>query len=73
MNKISIKNRLYLTLIGANLNFLALFFFIIGLLKLYGESPDSLIAEIFTILIGSLMIFVGLKGFNRNNPKKTVR
>ncbi len=73
MNKINMKTRLYLTLIGVNLNFLALFFFIIGLLKLYGESSDSLIAEIFTVLIGSLMIFVGLKSFNRNNPKKTVR
>ena len=72
MNKIRMKTRLYLTLIGVNLNFLGLFFLIIDLLKLYGESPYSLIAEIFTILIGSLMIFVGLKGFNRNNSKKRV-
>lgn len=65
------KTRLYLALIGVNLNFLGLFFLIISSLKLYGESPDSLIAEISTVLIGSLMIFVGLKGFNRNNPKKS--
>lgn len=65
--------RLYLTLIGVNLNFLGLFFFITSLMKFYGESPNLPLLEISFVLIGSLMIFIGLKGFNRNNPKKSVR
>ncbi|MGA3290786.1 MAG: hypothetical protein ABSD42_11180 [Candidatus Bathyarchaeia archaeon] len=74
MIKISRETRLYLTLIGVNLNFLGLLFFIItSLLKFYEESPDLPIVEISFVLIGSLMIFIGLKGFNRNSPKKSVR
>ncbi len=71
MSKLNRETRLYLTLIGVNLNFLGLFFFIISLLKFYGESPDLPIAEISLVLIGSFMIFVGLKGSNRNGPKKS--
>jgi hypothetical protein len=71
MNKISVEARLYLTLVGVSLNFLGLFFFIVSLLKFYGESPNFPILEISLVLIGSLMIFIGLKGFNRNSPKKT--
>jgi hypothetical protein len=73
MSKISKETRLYLTLIGANLNLLGLFFFIIGLIKFYGESPCLSILEISFVVIGSLMIFIGLKGYNRNNPKRGVR
>ena len=61
---------MYLTLIGVNLNFLGLFFFIISLLKFYGENPNLPIVEILFVIIGSLMIFIGLKDFSRNNPKK---
>ncbi len=70
MTKISVEKRLYLTLIGANLIFLALFFLIIGFLKFYQESPIQLIVEISSILIGSLMIFFGLRGMKRNSPKR---
>ena len=64
--------RLYLTLIGVNLVFLALFFFIISsLLKFYGESISLFLVEISFVLIGGIMIFVGLKGFKRNTPKTT--
>lgn len=70
MTKISVENRLYLTLIGANLILLALFLLIIGLLKFIPESPIQLIVEISSILIGSLMIFIGLKGMKRNSPKE---
>jgi len=70
MNKISKETRLYLTLIGVNLIFLGLFFFIINLLKFYGESPNLPIIEISFVLIGSLMIFIGLRGSNRNSPKE---
>ena len=63
MINISVKTRLYLALIGVNLIFLGLFFFIIGELKFYGESPVLPILEICFVIIGSLMIFVGLKGF----------
>ena len=70
MNKISVEARLYLTLVGVSLNFLGLFFFIVSLLKFYGESPNFPMLEISLVLIGSLMIFIGLKGFNRNIPKK---
>jgi hypothetical protein len=71
MSKISIRTRLYLTLIGVNLDILALFFFIISLLNSDGESPVFLTVEISFALIGSLMIFTGLfKGLNRNNTKK---
>jgi hypothetical protein len=73
MSKISMGTRLYLTLIGVNLNFLGLFFFITSLMKFYGENPNLPLLEISFVLIGSLMIFIGLKGFNRNNPKKSVR
>jgi len=69
MTKMSRETRLYLTLIGVNLDFLALFFFIIGLLKYYGESTALPIVEISFVLIGSIMIFIGLKGYNRNNQK----
>ena len=69
MSKINSEVRLYLALIGVNLIFLGLFFFIISLLKFYGESSSLTIVEIFLVLIGSLMIIVGLKGFNRNSPK----
>ena len=70
--KISKETRLYIALIGVNLDFLALFFFIISLLKVYEESINLSIVEISFVLIGSLMIFIGLKGFNRNNAKKSV-
>ena len=72
MSKISKEARLYLTLIGVNLIFLGLFFFLISLMKFYGESPNLPILEISFVLIGSFMIFSGLKGFNRNNPKKVL-
>jgi hypothetical protein len=71
MSKISIRTRLYLTLIGVNLDILALFFFIVNLLDSYGESLVFLIVEISFVLIGSLMIFIGLfKGLNRITQKK---
>ncbi len=70
MTKIRMETRLYLTLIGVNLFFLALFFFIISLLKFYGESPYFQILEISFVIIGSIMIFVGLKGSKRNTEKK---
>jgi hypothetical protein len=73
MSKISRETRLYLALIGVNLDFVALFFFIISLLKLYGENSNLLIVEISFVLIGSFMIFIGLKGFKRNNPKAAMR
>lgn len=69
MSKINRETRLYLTVIGVNLCFLALFFFIISLLKFYGESPYFSIIEISFVLIGSVMILIGLKGFNRNRQK----
>jgi hypothetical protein len=62
------ETRLYLALIGVNLIFLALFFFITGLLKFYGESPYLLILELSFVIIGCILIFVGLKGFKRNSP-----
>ena len=68
MIKISKETRLYLTLVGVNMIFLGLLFFIISLLKFYGESPYLPILEISFVLVGSLMILVGLKGFNRNKP-----
>ena len=62
---------MYLTLIGVNLDILALFFFIVNLLNNYGDSLAFLTVEISFVLVGSLMIFIGLfKGLNRNNPKK---
>ena len=70
MSKISRETRLYLTIIGVNLDFLGLFFFIIGLLNFYGESPSLPIVEISLVLVGSLMILIGLTGFNRNRPEK---
>ena len=70
MSKISRETRLYLTIIGVNLDFLGLFFFIISLLNFYGESPNLPIVEISLVLVGSLMILIGLIGFNRNSPKK---
>ena len=73
MSKINREVRLYLALIGVNLIFLGLFFFIISLLKFYGESPILPIVEITFVLIGSIMIIVGLKGFNRNSPKAVMR
>jgi len=72
MNKISMETRLYLALIGVNLIFLGLFFFILGLIKIYGESSILPILEISFVIIGSLMIFVGLKGFKRKSPKSEV-
>ena len=69
MTKMSMETRLYLALIGVNLDFLALFFFIISLLKFYGESPYFPMLEISFFLIGSLMIFIGLKGYKRNKEK----
>jgi hypothetical protein len=69
MSKISRETRLYLTVIGVNLDFLGLFFFIISLLKYYGESPYLPTLEISFVVIGSLMILIGLKGFNRNGQK----
>jgi hypothetical protein len=69
MSKISRETRLYLTVIGVNLDFLGLFFFIISLLKFYGESPYLPTLEISFVVIGSLMILIGLKGFNRNGQK----
>ena len=62
MSKINREARLYLALIGVNLIFLALFFFIIGLLKYYGESPILPIIEITFIVMGSLMIIIGFSG-----------
>jgi hypothetical protein len=73
MSKINREVRLYLALIGVNLIFLGLFFFIIGLLKFYGESPILPILEISFVLIGSIMIIIGLKGSNRNSPKGDTR
>ena len=67
MSKINWEVRLYFALIGVNLIFLGLFFFIISLLKFYGESPILPIVEISFVLIGSLMIIIGLKGFKRNS------
>jgi hypothetical protein len=72
MSKISMETRLYLALIGANLIILGFFFFIIGLIKIYGESPILPILEISFVVIGSIMIFVGLKGFSRKSPKSEV-
>ncbi len=69
MSKISMKTRLYLTLIGVNLDFLGLFFFIIGFMKIYEESAILNSLEISFVIIGSLMILVGLKGFNRKSLK----
>ena len=69
MNKISKETRLYIALIGVNLDFLALFFFIISLLKVYEESINLSIVEISFAVIGSLTIFIGLKGFKRSSPK----
>jgi hypothetical protein len=69
MSKINNEVRLYLALIGINLIFLGLFFFITSLLKFYGESPILPIVEISFVLVGGLMILIGLKGFNRNGPK----
>ena len=69
MSKISRETRLYLSVIGVNLDFLGLFFFIISLLKYYGESPYLPTLEISFVVIGSLMILIGLKGFNRNGQK----
>ncbi|MGD0449694.1 MAG: hypothetical protein ABSA79_01400 [Candidatus Bathyarchaeia archaeon] len=69
MSKINREVRLHLALIGVNLIFLGLFFFIISLLKFYEESSILPIVEISFVLIGSLMVFIGLKGFNRNSPK----
>ena len=59
------ETRLYLALIGVNLIFLGLFFFIMGLLKFYGENPIIKVLEICFVIIGSLMILVGFKGFKR--------
>lgn len=73
MSKINREVRLYLALVGVNLIFLGLFFFIISLLKFYGESPILSIVEISFVLIGSIMIVVGLRGFNRNGPKAVTR
>lgn len=73
MSGINREVRLYLALIGVNLIFLGLFFFTISLLKFYGESPILPIVEISFVLIGSIMIFIGLKGYNRNNPERGVR
>lgn len=73
MSKINREVRLYLALIGVNLIFLGLFFFIISLLKFYGENPILPIVEISFVLIGSIMIIVGLRGFNRNSPKAVTR
>ena len=70
MSKISGETRLYLTIIGVNLDFLGLFLFIISLLKFYGESPNLPIVEISLVLVGSLMILIGLTGFNRHSPKR---
>ena len=69
MNKISKETRLNIALIGVNLDFLALFFFIISLLKVYEESINLSIVEISFVVIGSLMIFIGLKGFKRSSQK----
>lgn len=70
MSKISWEVRLYLALIGVNLILLGLFFFIISLLKFYEFSPYLPLLEISFVVIGSLMIFIGLKGFKRTNPKR---
>jgi hypothetical protein len=70
MIKINNQTRLYLTVIGVNLDFLGLFFFLISVLKFYGENPNLPFVEISLVLIGSLMIFIGLKGSNRNSLKK---
>ena len=72
MSEIGIETRLYLALIGVNLIFLGLFFFIIGLMKFYGETPVLSILEISFVIVGSLMIIVGLKGFNRKSLKQEV-
>ena len=69
MTKMSTETRLYLALIGVNLDFLALFFFIISLLRFYGESPYFPILEISFFLIGTLLIFIGLIGYKRNREK----
>ena len=69
MTKMSTETRLYLALIGVNLDFLALFFFIISLLRFYGESPYFPILEISFFLIGALLIFIGLIGYKRNREK----
>jgi len=73
MSRISRETRLYLTLIGVNLDFLGLFFFITSLLNYYGENPNLPILEISFVLVGSLMIIIGLKGYNRNISKKIVQ
>ena len=70
MSNLRTETRLYLALIGVNLIFLALFFFIIGLLKFYGGSPYLLIFELSFVIIGCILIFVGLKGFKRNSPSR---
>ena len=71
MNKISRNTRLFLTLVGVNLDFLGLFFFIISLLNFFGESSTFQIVGISFVLIGALLIFIGFKGFNRNSPKSS--
>ena len=70
MSKINWEVRLYFALIGVNLIFLGLFFFIVSLLKFYAESPVLTIVEISFVLIGSLMILIGFKGYKRNNSKR---
>ncbi len=70
MSKISNNTRLILALIVVILVFLGLFFFTTSLLKFYKETPTFPIVETSLVLIGSLMIFIGFKGFNRNSPKK---
>jgi len=71
MYEISKETRLYITLIGVNLDVLALFFFIISLLKIY-ESINLSIIEISFAVIGSLMLLIGLKGFKRSSQKQIV-
>ena len=56
-------------MIGVNLDFLGLFFFITDLLKFYGENPNLPVVEISLVFVGSLMIFIGLRGSRKNNLK----
>lgn len=59
---------MFLTLVGVNLDFLGLFFFIISLLNFFEENSTFQIVGIAFVLIGSLLILIGFKGFNRNRP-----
>ncbi len=69
MMEMSIQTRYAVTLSGIAFAYLGLLFLISSLVHFYYLAPFSIQIDLFIIVIGSIMTFIGLLGFHRNSSE----